>query len=162
MPASRGVVNMRLIVAATTAEGQSVVLGDGPPQHVVTPDGLPGVELVNLWASEPVPRLPFAGADPAQQMTILPAPGSTAFRLVRIAARAGMSMHATTTVDYLVVLSGKVVLEIEGASQRELSAGDCVVQIGARHAWHNRSDADCVLAAVVVGAAGEQEGAGST
>jgi quercetin dioxygenase-like cupin family protein len=150
---------MRRIVTAATGDGRSVVIGDGLSPHVVSPDGLSGVQLVDLWASEAAPRLPFTGGDPAQQMPLLPGPGATAFRLVRIARRGGMSMHATSTVDYLVVLSGRVTLEIEGAAEFELSAGDCVVQLGARHAWHNRSDDDCVLAAVVVGAKGGTAGA---
>jgi quercetin dioxygenase-like cupin family protein len=141
---------MRRIVATTGGDGRAVVLEDGPPPHVVNPEGLPGVQLVDIWASAPLPSVPFTGTDPSLDMPITPAPGETAFRLVRIAPGGGMSMHRTATVDYIAVLSGRVILDTEGTQEIELSAGDCVVQLGARHAW--RSDTGCVLVAVVVGA----------
>ena len=33
-----------------------------------------------------------------------------------------------------------------------VKAGDCVVQNGTRHRWHNRSDTPCTMAAVMLGA----------
>ena len=61
-------------------------------------------------------------------------------------------MHASQTVDYVVVLSGEIDLELDDGATRRLRAGDCVVQNGTRHAWRNNGDVDCVLAAIVVGA----------
>jgi hypothetical protein len=33
-----------------------------------------------------------------------------------------------------------------------LKSGDCVIQNGTRHAWHNRSSEKCVVAVALVGA----------
>ena len=33
-----------------------------------------------------------------------------------------------------------------------LKAGDCVIQNGTRHAWHNRSSEKCVISVAIVGA----------
>lgn len=143
---------MRRVVAAMTAEGRSILLSDEPSPHVVRLEAIPGLELTDIWASGPLPRLPFVGEDPALQMPLLPDPGGTVFRLVRIEPGRTMDMHATKSVDYIAVLSGEVVLNVENAPELCLSAGDCVVQLGARHAWHNRSGNDCILVAVLVGA----------
>jgi hypothetical protein len=61
-------------------------------------------------------------------------------------------MHTTRTVDYGVVLSGEIWLELDDGAKRNLKAGDCVIQNGTRHAWRNLSDRECVMAFVIVGA----------
>jgi mannose-6-phosphate isomerase-like protein (cupin superfamily) len=61
------------------------------------------------------------------------------------------AMHVTPTLDYGVVLSGEVVLELDSGESALMQAGDCVVQHGAKHAWRNRSDRPCVIAFVMIG-----------
>ena len=58
-------------------------------------------------------------------------------------------MHTTRTIDYGVVLSGEIVLELDDGEVR-LRAGDTVVQRGTRHRWHNRGDERCTMAFVMV------------
>jgi mannose-6-phosphate isomerase-like protein (cupin superfamily) len=61
-------------------------------------------------------------------------------------------MHTTDTVDFDVVLSGEIWLELDDGAEVKLARGDCVVQNGTRHSWHNRSSEPCVLAVALVGA----------
>jgi mannose-6-phosphate isomerase-like protein (cupin superfamily) len=61
-------------------------------------------------------------------------------------------MHTTDTVDFDVVVSGEVLLELDDGAEVVLKAGDCVIQNGTRHAWHNRSNERCVIAFSLVGA----------
>jgi quercetin dioxygenase-like cupin family protein len=61
-------------------------------------------------------------------------------------------MHTTDTVDFDVVISGEVYLELDDGSEVLLKTGDCVVQNGTRHAWRNRSAANCVIAVTLMGA----------
>jgi quercetin dioxygenase-like cupin family protein len=62
-------------------------------------------------------------------------------------------MHTTDTVDFDVILSGEIYLELDDGAEVLLKAGDCVVQNGTRHAWRNRSSENCVIAVTLVGAA---------
>jgi quercetin dioxygenase-like cupin family protein len=59
-------------------------------------------------------------------------------------------MHQTVTVDYAVVVDGELWLELDDGAEVRLSIGSCVVQNGARHAWHNKSDAPATLAYVIL------------
>lgn len=59
-------------------------------------------------------------------------------------------MHTTATVDYALVLAGEVWLELDDGAETHLTAGDVVVQLGARHAWRNRSDQPVKIAIVMV------------
>jgi hypothetical protein len=61
-------------------------------------------------------------------------------------------MHTTDTVDFDVVVFGEVVLELDDGAEVLLKAGDCVIQNGTRHAWHNRSSEKCIIAFSLVGA----------
>ena len=61
-------------------------------------------------------------------------------------------MHTTETVDFDVVVFGEVVMELDDGAEVVLKAGDCVIQNGTRHAWHNRSSERAVIAFALVGA----------
>lgn len=59
-------------------------------------------------------------------------------------------MHQTDTIDYGVVLSGQIVLELDNGATRTLNPGDVVVQNGTRHAWRNPTDQPATLAFVLI------------
>jgi len=63
-----------------------------------------------------------------------------------------VGMHTTDTVDYDIIISGELVLELDDGAEVNLKPGDIVVQNGTRHAWHNRSSKPCVMYSVLVGA----------
>ena len=60
-------------------------------------------------------------------------------------------MHATETVDYVVVLRGSVTLHLDAGSVH-LGPMDTLVQRGTSHGWSNESDEWAVLAVAMVGA----------
>lgn len=61
-------------------------------------------------------------------------------------------MHTTETVDYGVLLSGQLWLELDNNSTTHLKRGDTYVLNGARHAWRNKSDQPAELFVVLMGA----------
>jgi mannose-6-phosphate isomerase-like protein (cupin superfamily) len=61
-------------------------------------------------------------------------------------------MHATDTVDFGYVASGEIWMRLDSGEEVALRSGDCFVQNGTRHAWHNRSGAPCTVVMVLVGA----------
>jgi mannose-6-phosphate isomerase-like protein (cupin superfamily) len=61
------------------------------------------------------------------------------------------ALHATTSIDYVVVLSGTVIMELDDGATVELGPGDVVVQNGTAHAWHSPGEDGAVMAAVLVG-----------
>ncbi|EEA03691.1 Cupin 2 conserved barrel domain protein [Burkholderia sp. H160] len=64
----------------------------------------------------------------------------------------GSGFHRTQTVDYDIILSGELTLELDDGQARHLKAGDIVIQNGTRHAWRNRSTQPAVMASVLIGA----------
>ena len=61
-------------------------------------------------------------------------------------------MHTTDTIDFEVVLSGEVILELDDGVEKMLRPSDTVVQNGTRHRWGNRGTEPAVLAVFTVGA----------
>lgn len=61
------------------------------------------------------------------------------------------AMHRTHTVDYVILLSGKVSLILDD-SEIPLEPFDVVVQRGTSHSWANHGDEPALLAAVLIDA----------
>lgn len=61
------------------------------------------------------------------------------------------ALHATASVDYVIVISGTVAMELDDGEMVTLRPGNVVIQNGTRHAWHNVGEEGAVLAAVLVG-----------
>lgn len=61
-------------------------------------------------------------------------------------------MHTTDTIDYGIILSGEISLELDDGIKVHLKPGDCVVQNGTRHAWRNLGSEDCIIAFIMFGA----------
>lgn len=61
-------------------------------------------------------------------------------------------MHTTPTIDFEVVLSGEVILELDDGAEVRLAPGDTVVQNGTRHRWRNEGSEPATLAVFISGA----------
>ena len=173
-------MNVRCVVTGQTESGKAVFVGDAPVEPI-TLSALPGYEFRRLWGSESVPKLPSDGTAPLPPryfppkrgfrfglFTVLPEAQEAAEPAVLGAAFAELQqklpglaevleldnpgMHTTDTVDFDVILSGEVYLELDDGAEVLLKAGDCVVQNGTRHAWRNRSSQNCIIAVTLVGA----------
>jgi mannose-6-phosphate isomerase-like protein (cupin superfamily) len=60
-------------------------------------------------------------------------------------------MHTSDTIDFEVVLSGEIGLELDDGVEKVLRAGDCVVQNGTRHRWHNRGTDRAMFVSILIG-----------
>lgn len=173
-------MKVRRVVTGQVDGGKSVFVSDELVEPV-TVALLPGTEFHRLWGADDVPMLPTDGTPTSQQQYFPPPngfrwgfftlpPGTDATlegtdieaALKELEEKLpGMAghmepdhpgMHTTDTVDFEVVLSGEVVLELDDGAEVTLKAGDTIVQNGTRHAWHNRADVPVVIAVGIIGA----------
>jgi mannose-6-phosphate isomerase-like protein (cupin superfamily) len=170
----------RRVVTGFDGRGKSVFVSDGAPQRNVITESLPDLALAEIWATEGTPGLPTGTGDPTVSMTsFVPGPGGSRFRLCRFPGRSDrpfdakafraeytrkapglahsmeeqdVGMHTTDTVDYGIVISGAITLELDDGATVDLKQGDTVVQNGTRHAWRNKSTEPCVMAFILIGA----------
>ena len=78
-------------------------------------------------------------------------PNGTVFRIVEYQPGVAPRNHRTESIDYAVVLSGEIDMELD-ASTVHLRAGDALVQRGTIHNWVNRGKQPCVIAFVLIAA----------
>jgi hypothetical protein len=156
------------VVAGLNAAGETVFLDPGQPARMAKP-GI--VDVAYVWGTEGTPDLAQEiGAPPAD--IGFPLPGGTRFGLICFPAQSagkldlhrqtsivGMAadadnpgMHQSDTIDYEVILSGKVDIVLPGGDRRTLVPGSMLVMGGVDHAWENIYDEPCYYAAMMIGA----------
>lgn len=138
------------LVAGLDDAGRSVFVERGAPV-VLSP--APGLQLTEVWRSDVIGPGALAAADRSRE-PFAPEPprGGVLFRLVSFPPDPGGYMHRTASLDLGVVVSGELVLALEGGQEATLRAGDAVVVQGAVHAWRNLTDQPAVLAVAMVSA----------
>ena len=163
-------------VFAEDVEPAEVIRFDSLPGFEITrlwatPDGpvVPGVgEIPSAGSSPFLPapgetRLVLVRFPAAEELAVAQEDGSTLEQFAQeleakvpdlAASHKGdsPSLHATDSIDYIVVVSGEIVLELDDGATTQLSPGDVVIQNGTAHAWHNTGEEPAILAAVLVGA----------
>ena len=172
---------VRRVVTGHDSNGKAVFASDGTVPPVKTALS-PTASFHVLWAGDEAPRFPDDGAPPPPTTYFPPVGGYRfgLFTLpphgeaapgpdVDIAAALdelntalpGMldymepsdpGMHTTDTIDFEVVLSGEVTLELDDGAMVHLQAGDTVVQNGTRHRWSNPGAVPATLAVFICGA----------
>jgi mannose-6-phosphate isomerase-like protein (cupin superfamily) len=76
-------------------------------------------------------------------------PDGTLFRVVEYQPGVAPRMHRTETIDYAVVLSGEIDMQLD-IGHVHLRAGDVLVQQATLHDWINRGSVPCRIAFVLV------------
>ena len=78
-------------------------------------------------------------------------PNGTVFRVIEYQPGVAARNHRTDSIDYAVIVSGEIDMELDGQSVH-LKAGDVVVQRGTIHNWTNNGTQPCVIAFVLIDA----------
>ena len=142
-------VKVRRVVTGHDDKGKAVVLFDGPTANVLS--GRTGQSGTVLWQTSEFPTSNDGAADVSTVPVKTVNPKGTVFRVVEFEPGVGPRVHRTDSVDYAVIISGEIEMELDDAKVR-LRAGDCLVQRGTIHNWVNHGPAPCVIAFVLVAA----------
>ena len=142
-------MKVRRVVTGHDKDGKAVVAIDEVSRDVVS--FRPGATVANIWSSAGFPVDNTDAADAAKEITATTRDGGTVFRVIEFAPGVAPRNHRTNSIDYAVVLSGEIDMDLDG-DVVTLRAGDVLVQRGTIHDWINRSDKPCVIAFVLIDA----------
>lgn len=148
-------LHVRRVITGHDATGRAIVQIDEVAQHTFV--GRPGATACNVWTTEGFPANNDGSVDAGRRKTGLTLPNGTIFRVIEFAPGVAARNHRTSSVDYIVVMSGEIDMELDGAVVH-LKAGDVMVQRGTIHNWINRGTTPCVLAVVLVDAKSVEAG----
>ena len=169
----------RRVVTGHDRSGKSIIIADGPAPNVLEMASMPGVALTDLWRTASSPASNAGNKDAATgKIKLEPPADGTILRIVEFppdrmwrksadAKKAFASigahgapdhgsddamMHATASVDYIIVLEGEIHAVLD-KGETLLKRGDILIQRGTNHSWSVRGNKPCIVAAVLVGAA---------
>ncbi|HEX3441059.1 MAG TPA: cupin domain-containing protein [Pseudolabrys sp.] len=142
-------LNIRRVVTGHDAQGRAKVLIDEQVKNVFSPR--PGAAYSVIWSSEGFPVDNDGSEDPSEKKIGTTIENGTVFRVVSFGPGVSPRNHRTDSVDYAVVMSGEIDMELDGETVH-LKAGDVLVQRGTIHNWVNNGSVPCVIAFTLVSA----------
>jgi quercetin dioxygenase-like cupin family protein len=142
-------LQVRRVVTGHDADGRAVVKIDELSKNIVS--GRPRQSACVVWTTESFPVDNTGDADEGVRQVGTTLNNGTVFRVVEFAPGVAPRNHRTDSVDYAVVMSGEIDMELDGTVVH-LKTGDVLVQRGTIHNWINRGAEPCVMAFVLIDA----------
>jgi quercetin dioxygenase-like cupin family protein len=125
---------LRRIVTGLDADGRSCILADDAAKMLI-------------WQVSDLPADNSGNAEQGACQFSFPKTGAQ-FIFSDLPPGVVSPMHATDTIDFVVVLSGSIVFVTE-TGETLLHAGDVLVDRGIVHAWRNDGDEACRIVTVL-------------
>ena len=155
---------MKVVITGISPEGRATIAHQREiPKEALemldsTSEGNPNV---TMWKGRSTVRLPYR-CETTEFSTLepetfsvsepnTPKPGEFQFMYAIVPPGFEAPLHSVETADLIVVTAGELWLIMEDGSEVHLKPGDCVVQHGTLHGWHNRGSEDCWIAVTVLG-----------
>ena len=137
---SSSLPTVRRVITGHDKKGKAVFRDD----RSFTPQDIPGGDaaFALIWTTPTVPadnNDPIDGRDRDAGLTLHQ---GSVIRVVDMLPGGTSPMHRTSSVDYGIVMSGRVELELDDGAKTLLGPGDIVVQRGTIHLWRNPSDSE--------------------
>lgn len=142
-------INVRRVVTGHDDQGRAKVLIDETVKNVASQR--PGALYSVIWSSEGFPVNNDGDADPSGKKIGTTISDGTVFRIVSFGPGVAPRNHRTDSIDYAVVMSGEIDMELD-VGKVHLKAGDVLVQRGTIHNWVNTGSEPCVIAFTLVSA----------
>src|SRR4051794_10026803 len=149
---------MRRIITGHDTKGRAIIAAD---EHLVgaglaEDEDRTGARFFQLWATHQMP-VDLSDAEMARQRagsmtTTLGTGAGSVLRIGVLEPGTRSPMHRTESLDYGICLEGECDMELDGGDVVTLRVGDVVIQRGTNHVWHNRSDAPCRFAWILLDA----------
>jgi quercetin dioxygenase-like cupin family protein len=143
-------LQIRRVVTGHTQNGRAKVEIDEIATNVIS--NRPGASSCVVWSTKGFPVDNDGFADPTKASFKTTVDNGTVFRIVRYEPGVTPRNHRTDSIDYAVVMSGAIEMELDDGVVVKLKAGDVLVQRGTIHNWVNRGPDVCVIAFVLISA----------
>ena len=141
-------LKIRRVVTGHDANGRAIVVTD---EITPTTTMRPKVEAAVVWSTEGFPVDNDDPTDGAKRDVSTAHSNGTVLRVVSYEPGATPRNHRTDSIDYGIVLSGEMTMDLDG-TEVVLKQGDICVQRGTIHNWINRGTVPVVMAFVLIDA----------
>lgn len=131
---------IRRVVTTHNEQGKAVFQSDECFDTELIPSG--DAKFALLWTAPELPANNNDETDGRDREAGLTLRGGSVIRVVDMLPSGESPMHRTSSLDYGIVVSGQLELELDDGNKTVLNAGDIVVQRGTMHLWRNPSQTD--------------------
>ena len=143
-------LRVRRVVTGHDSSGRAIAQIDEVSQNLRS--ARPGTTACVVWTSQGFPVDNNGSADEGLRESGTTLDNGTVFRILELQPGNTPRIHRTDSLDYAVIMSGEIDMELETGDITHLKAGDVVVQRGTVHNWINRGPGPCVIAFVLIAA----------
>ena len=141
-------IPIRRVVTTHDSAGRAKVLFDGDaPRQIKFREGS---DTTLIWVSEGLPAINEGDEDSSLKDIGTEIANGAVFRIVDYSPGVAPRVHRTQSVDFAVVMSGQIWMELDDGEEVNLKAGDVLVQRGTIHNWVNRGTEICRIAFVII------------
>jgi quercetin dioxygenase-like cupin family protein len=149
--------SIRRVVTGHDDQGKAIIKIDEVCTHFM--EARPNGFSCNIWTTDTQPSDNSGQADNGLRSgKFTTIANGTVFRVLDFRPGVQQRVHRTDSVDYIVVMSGEIDMELETGEEIHLKAGDVMVQRGTVHNWINRGTESCVMAVILIHANPVQAG----
>jgi mannose-6-phosphate isomerase-like protein (cupin superfamily) len=147
-------LQIRRVITGHKPDGKATVLIDDISKNRPPRDATNTVnETTVIWTSEGFPvSNDDQKSDAGTREVGITQSGGTVFRVVSFGPGNPDMNHRTDSIDYAVVMSGEIDMELDDGESVHLKAGDVLVQRGTIHNWKNRGSEPCLIAFILISA----------
>lgn len=144
--------SFRRVVTGHDAAGRAIIQWDA--QFRTEPIASGDAAFALVWTTPTVPVDNNDPSDGRERDAGLTLNSGSVIRVVDMLPNGASPMHRTNSIDYGIVLSGEVELELDDGVRTTIGAGSIIVQRGTIHRWRNPSaTVPCRIVFVLIEAA---------
>ena len=141
-------LEVRRVVTGHDKNGKARVIIDELSDNIISRRA--GQQSTVIWATDQTPPNLEALNDLSPDVKSTTVVNGTVFRVSRFEPGVAPRNHRTASMDYAVVLSGQIDMELDDGEVVNLRAGDVLVQRGTVHNWTNPGTEPCIIAFVLM------------
>ncbi|APA63706.1 cupin domain-containing protein [Maribacter sp. 1_2014MBL_MicDiv] len=133
-------IKIRRIVTGHSTEGKAIFSSDDVFEPLIIPTG--DAAMATIWSTLTVPSDCNDESDGRFNDVGTTLSGGSVIRIVDMLPGASSPMHRSNSIDYGVVLSGTIELELDDHQFKTVGPQEIIVQRGTIHKWRNPSTTD--------------------
>jgi quercetin dioxygenase-like cupin family protein len=129
---------IRRVVTGHTKDGQSLFASDEEYETIVIPTG--DAAMATIWTTANVPADCNDETDGRLRDAGTTLKGGSVIRVVDMMPGASSPFHRTSSIDYGIIISGEIELELDNNLKKTIGPSGIIVQRGTIHKWRNPSE----------------------
>lgn len=143
-----GLPPVQRVVTGHDADGRAIFKSEDVTPTRMIPSG--DASFLLLWTTPTVPADNNDETDGRLRDAGLTLNRGSVIRIVDMLPGKQSPMHRTNSIDYGIVMSGEIELELDDGQVTTVREGGIIVQRGTNHLWRNVTDAPCRIAFILI------------